>query len=374
MPRKRQAATSKRSASADTEAEDTSEYEESSHGGGSSAGDDFDDDDDEPPTKKATKPIAVASHSSMTAASTTKKKKTTAFRSAFRSTNGSTISRSLYDKNGNRLTERGGYQHMEQSKLKISMSNRGKTPWNKDKQRSGTDKAKISAGVKARNRAVLLQQLSAWNMQEDEYLALKKKTKLVRERLRRTRVANNQITTNAKKKVKLEPESESESESDIIMEEDPSHSEDDDDDDDDEQEDQVVADESAVVAMNPAGCEGFESQDPGQLESVSQNEVEAVEQQVDGDYVWEPHPFDSADASVYALSCPNGGPGGLICCAVCTADYSRYMSSTYNSMAQQTISLVGWEANELGTFLTRATEVMNGTLPGTSAAKTKRAK
>jgi hypothetical protein len=58
-----------------------------------------------------------------------------------------------------RKTEFGGYAHTNNSKQKISNANRGNTPWNKGKQRSSSDKAKIKAGVQARNRAIKLEKL-----------------------------------------------------------------------------------------------------------------------------------------------------------------------------------------------------------------------
>ena len=58
-----------------------------------------------------------------------------------------------------RKTEAGGYAHTNKSKERISKANRGNKPWNKGKQRSSADKAKIKAGVQARNRAIKLEKL-----------------------------------------------------------------------------------------------------------------------------------------------------------------------------------------------------------------------
>lgn len=58
-----------------------------------------------------------------------------------------------------RKTKAGGYAHTNKSKEKISMANRGNTPWNKGRVRSSADKAKIKAGVQARNRAIKLEKL-----------------------------------------------------------------------------------------------------------------------------------------------------------------------------------------------------------------------
>ena len=58
-----------------------------------------------------------------------------------------------------RKTKAGGYAHTNKSKERISRANTGNTPWNKGKQRSSADKAKIKAGVQARNRAIKLEKL-----------------------------------------------------------------------------------------------------------------------------------------------------------------------------------------------------------------------
>ena len=45
--------------------------------------------------------------------------------------------------------------------------------------------------------------------------------------------------------------------------------------------------------------------------------------------------------------CPDGGPGGLICCSYCTAAYSRFLSNTANEMEAQSVSRVGQEVSEI---------------------------
>lgn len=66
-----------------------------------------------------------------------------------------------------RKTKAGGYAHTNKSKERISMANRGNTPWNKGKQRSSADKAKIKAGVQARNRAIKLEKLKVHSIDQD---------------------------------------------------------------------------------------------------------------------------------------------------------------------------------------------------------------
>ena len=83
-----------------------------------------------------------------------------------------------------RRTVNGGYAHTSSSRSKIAHANKGNNPWNKGKNRSSTDKAKIAAGVRARNRSVLLKKLGELGMTEDEWGEKKKEVKYVRERLR----------------------------------------------------------------------------------------------------------------------------------------------------------------------------------------------
>jgi hypothetical protein len=89
-----------------------------------------------------------------------------------------------------RITEKGGYSHTSKSRLRISRANRGNTPWNKGQERSNDVRAKISAGVRARNRTILLEKLKRLGMTEEEWFAKKKEIKYIRERLRRAKKAN----------------------------------------------------------------------------------------------------------------------------------------------------------------------------------------
>jgi hypothetical protein len=87
-----------------------------------------------------------------------------------------------------RKTKHGGYAHTNNSKNKISQANTGNTPWNKGKNRSSADRAKIAAGVRARNRAILLEKLKRLGMSEEEWEAKKREIKYLRERLRRAKL------------------------------------------------------------------------------------------------------------------------------------------------------------------------------------------
>jgi hypothetical protein len=102
-----------------------------------------------------------------------------------------------------RLTEKGGYFHTSKSRLRISRANRGNTPWNKGHNRSNDVRAKISAGVRARNRSILLEKLKRLGMTEEEWFAKKKEIKYIRERLRRAKKANaHRQAEEAEKKLK----------------------------------------------------------------------------------------------------------------------------------------------------------------------------
>merc|ERR1719253_1994675 len=52
------------------------------------------------------------------------------------------------------------------------------------------------------------------------------------------------------------------------------------------------------------------------------------------------------DPPTYA-QCPEGGPGGLICCSYCTAAYSRLLSNTVKEMEAQSVASVGREVSEI---------------------------
>ena len=81
---------------------------------------------------------------------------------------------------------------------------------------------------------------------------------------------------------------------------------------------------------------------------------------------WTPHPFDNnteEEAKVsYETVCPVGGPGGLICCEVCAATYSKYMSSTYKDIEEQKTSKVAGELKQLVEFMGNAKKQLRQTV------------
>ncbi|KAG7368288.1 NUMOD3 motif protein [Nitzschia inconspicua] len=103
-----------------------------------------------------------------------------------------------------RPTANGGFTHTNASRAKISAANKGKTPWNKGKNRSEEVRARIAAGVRARNRERLLKKLEEMGLTEEEYEEQKKEEKRKREAERRARkTANGGYTPTEETKAKI---------------------------------------------------------------------------------------------------------------------------------------------------------------------------
>jgi NUMOD3 motif len=90
-----------------------------------------------------------------------------------------------------RLTENGGYSHTQASRAKISAANKGKVPWNKGVNRTDEVKARIAAGVRAKNRERHLQKLQEIGITEEEYEEQKRKERSAKEAERRARRTEN---------------------------------------------------------------------------------------------------------------------------------------------------------------------------------------
>jgi hypothetical protein len=75
------------------------------------------------------------------------------------------------------------------------------------------------------------------------------------------------------------------------------------------------------------------------------------------DVNWTPHTYDAAELS-FAVGCPRGGPGGLICCESCTAQYSNFLSRTIQDIEQQKAAKMGGEMTELLGFLSSAKKLL----------------
>ena len=101
-------------------------------------------------------------------------------------------------------TENGGYTHTSASRAKISAANKGKTPWNKGRKRSPEERARIAAGVRARNRERFLEKLANLNMTEaewEEQEAEKKRIKAERVAKRRTEKGGYRPTEETRRKI-----------------------------------------------------------------------------------------------------------------------------------------------------------------------------
>lgn len=90
-------------------------------------------------------------------------------------------------------------------------------------------------------------------------------------------------------------------------------------------------------------------------------EVEVVEEEAEEefstpshffkDFNFTPHTYDSKEPSCT-------GPGGLICCESCTAQYSDFLSSTTRDIEQQKAAKIGGEMTELLGFLSSAKKLL----------------
>ena len=103
-----------------------------------------------------------------------------------------------------RPTENGGYTHTKTSRAKISAANKGRTPWNKGKQRSEAVRARIAEGVRRRNRQRFLEKLQAMGVTEEEYEAQKREERRKKEaerRARRTEKGGYRPTEETKQKI-----------------------------------------------------------------------------------------------------------------------------------------------------------------------------
>lgn len=109
-----------------------------------------------------------------------------------------------------RLTANGGYAATAAHRRKIAVANAGKEPWNKGRHRSQADRDKIKAAVVARNRRILLANLATIGVTEEEHASIKKRIKVMRENVRKTKMAiQKQLeadATETKRLLKLQQE------------------------------------------------------------------------------------------------------------------------------------------------------------------------
>jgi hypothetical protein len=381
-PKKRKAA---------KEAEDSEESEWEQEGGG---GDDDDDDDDVQDSASASQASASASQASTSQASGKDDSVSGGNESKVKKVRIRKPRRKYEDEHSEgeeddcipsqeRLTDKGGYAHTSKSRLRISRANRGNTPWNKGKNRSNDVRAKISAGVRARNRAILLEKLKRLGMTEDEWFAKKKEIKYIRERLRRAKKANahrqaeeaemklqeaiDMTTENGENEtMKTEETAEEAAEAAVVKKAEAR---------------KVDAIKAKIRRAEAKEAKAKANEDTGanqKAEAEEVKEAEEVDEDADveeeeeaeeefptshlfakdfRDFNWTPHSYDSKELS-FAAACPRGGPGGMICCESCTAQYSDYLSGTTGDIEQQKAAKMGGEMTELLGFLSSAKKIL----------------
>jgi len=226
----------------------------------------------------------------------------------------------------------GGYSHTKSSKAKIAKANKGNTPWNKGRKRSEEDKAKISAGVRATNRQVLLKKIEKMGITEEEWFRRRKKIKLEREIERRRRVKltkkleKEQLEIEVREEKKMEPNNEikeKEKEKEKIV----------------QLKRNEKMEEQHVVSLKKKKKKKVED-----LELKNENEKKTKVNKP-SEIFWTPHLFDK-DGTSYA-KCPSGGPGGLVCCYYCSSSYSQFLTSTAEDIEKNTINLVACEMNDI---------------------------
>jgi NUMOD3 motif len=264
-----------------------------------------------------------------------------------------------------RLTERGGYSHTKQSRMKISQANQGKSPWNKGKERTESAKAKISAGVKARNHMLLLKKLELLNMTEEEWCIKKRQIKLLRERVRKAKIAatkyeQEQLELRQPPPPRHPVTIQVEDNSALAAFDNLDDDNDDDDDDDSEnstnehhaQQQQQQQQQKCNVAANStlqfddvAHSSAHTSTPVSSLEKESKQPHGAMSI-FTPDIQWTPHFLDAKDIQ-YDMLCPHGGPGGLICCHSCSVQYTKYMNATFHDLERQVTVKIGNEVQEL---------------------------
>jgi len=247
-------------------------------------------------------------------------------------------------------TLNGGYSHTKKSRKKIGLANKGNTPWNKGRIRSEEDKAKISAGVKARNRIVLLAKLEKLGMTEEEWYAQKKKTKLTREIDRRKRVKEKE---QLKKEAALNARTPEDIEAEQTQKEEAIQTR------LDEKERREKEKKLKVLKERQERLEAAGKDQPKKSKlskpsvalrtkveiAIKKTNLPAKPKALRKEISWKEHLFDQQNGSY--SKCPIGGPGGLICCASCCASYNQYMNFTCTDFEDQTINIVSNEYSDI---------------------------
>ena len=271
-----------------------------------------------------------------------------------------------------RLTEHGGYLHTKQSRMKISQANQGKAPWNKGKERTLTAKAKISAGVRARNDELLQQKLKVLNITEEVWYQKKRQIKLLRERVRKAKVAaknyieeQKQLREQSECRDSVKEEQERGNDPELhayFLEEDVDVSGRKNDNDllpfmevDTNPNVRIVEEPTDVVTRideeTAISQESLPQSEPNRNENDPRTSSAFCNiPMFQRDIEWTPHPFDD-QGTRYDTLCPNDGPGGLICCPYCLETYTKYMTATIQDIQRHTTMKIGHEVEELYHFV-----------------------
>lgn len=231
-----------------------------------------------------------------------------------------------------RKTDKGGYAHTNLSKSRISKANSGNTPWNRGKRRSSADKAKIAAGVRARNRTILLQKLKRLGMTEDEYILKKKEIKYLRERIRRAKLADGK---NLDKKMEKKLQ-------DAI---------------------DATNEKKVDIGKNNPNCDEEEKE----IEIAAEGKNQRTEEIFSKEITWRPFYFSRSNLT-YDQSCPAGGPGGLICCEICSTKYNVFLTRTSEDLETQRMIKESGEVTEILGFLSQKKDMLKEAV---NCAKTK---
>lgn len=251
-----------------------------------------------------------------------------------------------------RKTEKGGYAHTNKSKSRISKANKGNTPWNKGRNRSSADRAKIAAGVRARNRAILLEKLKRLGMSEEEYLQKKLEIKYLRERIRRSKLANAKHTAaEAEVKLKAALDATADKVTNISVQFSTCYIF-------ELAETELICDVFAIKSLLtfPQKPEG-KNPEQGKVEEEKTNEEEPSTA-FTKDFIWTSFQF-SDDGLPYDKVCPIGGPGGLICCDSCSKKYSLYLSRSVKDIEIQRTHKVGTEVKEVFEFVEQGRKTLD---------------
>ena len=261
-----------------------------------------------------------------------------------------------------RKTDKGGYAHTKKSRARIGKANKGKSPWNKGKHRSEEVKAKIRAGVVARNQAILAVKLKKLGMTEGEWITKKKEIKYLRERVRRAKLAVNkkkeEMTQAYLLKLERELKDVLELRSSIdnnvsiveyvsvltcrvkissltlslskIVEDAEKLKE--------ELEEELNHDKEVVTESN-ANVSSEEEKKDDYTECHTDNTQLLFQKEI----TWVPHLGHATGTP----KCPKGGPGGLICCEDCSEAFSGFLTATALDAEHQIRHTVGKEVQEL---------------------------